>query len=61
VIGPVVGAVVMLMVDDLIWQSFPILNVFLLGLVIVLLMMFLPSGIVGSLVRYKPSLRRILF
>lgn len=61
VIGPVVGTVVMLMIDDMIWQSFPILNVFLLGLVIVLLMMFLPSGIVGSLTRYKPSLRRILF
>lgn len=61
VIGPVVGTVVMLIIDDLIWQNFPILNVFLLGLVIVLLMMFLPSGIVGSLIRYKPSLRRILF
>ncbi|MDS1135155.1 branched-chain amino acid ABC transporter permease [Nitratireductor indicus] len=61
VIGPVVGTVVMLIVDDLIWQRFPILNVFLLGLVIVLLMMFLPSGIVGSLIRYKPALRRILF
>lgn len=61
VIGPVVGTVAMLIVDDLIWQHFPVLNVFLLGLVIVLLMMFLPSGIVGSLIRYKPSLRRILF
>ncbi|KGF67893.1 branched-chain amino acid ABC transporter permease [Hoeflea sp. BAL378] len=61
VIGPVVGTVVMLIVDDLIWQHFPVLNVFLLGLVIVLLMMFLPSGIVGSLIRRKPFLRRILF
>ncbi|WP_412050795.1 branched-chain amino acid ABC transporter permease [Hoeflea sp. Naph1] len=61
VIGPVIGTLVMLVVDDLIWQNFPILNVFLLGMVIVLLMMFLPSGIVGSLVRYKRSLRRFLF
>lgn len=60
-IGPVVGTVAMLIVDDLIWQRFPILNVFLLGMVIVLLMMFLPSGIVGSLIRRKPALRRILF
>ncbi|MGV6874354.1 branched-chain amino acid ABC transporter permease [Pseudochelatococcus sp. B33] len=61
VIGPVVGVVAMLMVDDLIWQNFPILNVFLLGLIIVLLMLFLPNGIVGTLVRRKPALRRILF
>jgi len=61
VIGPVVGVVTMLIVDDLIWQNFPILNVFLLGLVIVLLMLFLPSGIVGTLIRRKPALRRVLF
>src|SRR5690606_37657184 len=61
VIGPVVGVVAMLMVDDLIWQTLPILNVFILGLVIVLLMMFMPNGIVGTLIRRNPALRRILF
>lgn len=61
VLGPIVGTIVMLIIDDLIWQNFPLLNVFLLGLIIVLLMMYMPSGIIGSLIRRKPFLRRILF
>ncbi len=61
VVGPVVGTIVMLFVDDLIWQRFPVLNVFLLGLAIVLLMMFLPRGILGTLLWRKPRLRRIVF
>jgi branched-chain amino acid transport system permease protein len=56
-----VGTVVMLFIDDLIWQRFPVLNVFLLGLAIVLLMMFLPRGILGTLLWRKPRLRRIVF
>ncbi len=61
VLGPVIGAIVMLFVDDVIWQRFPVLNVFLLGLAIVLLMMFLPRGILGTLLWRKPRLRRVLF
>lgn len=56
--GPVVGAVIMVWVDDLIWQQFPILNLFLLGLLIVLLIQFLPRGIVGTLLQRRPQLRR---
>lgn len=56
--GPVVGAVIMVWVDDLIWQQFPILNLFLLGLLIVLLIQFLPRGIVGTLLQRRPRLRR---
>ncbi len=61
VIGPVVGVLAMLSVDNLIWKNFPVLNVFLLGLSIVLLMLFLPRGIVGTLVWRLPRLRRFLF
>jgi branched-chain amino acid transport system permease protein len=60
VTGPVAGAVVMVFLDDLIWQRFPVLNVFLLGLAIVLLVLFLPRGIVGTLIQLKPALRRYI-
>jgi branched-chain amino acid transport system permease protein len=60
VMGPVVGTVVMLWLDDLIWRNFPIANLFLLGLAVVLLVQFMPRGIVGTLLRRKPRLRRYL-
>ncbi len=60
VTGPVVGAVVMVWVDDLIWQRFPLLNLFLLGLAIVLLIQFMPRGIIGTLIKKRPGLRRYI-
>ena len=60
VTGPVVGAIAMVWIDDLIWQRFPIFNLFLLGLAIILLILFLPRGIVGSLIQRKPSWRRYI-
>ncbi len=58
VTGPVVGAVIMVWIDDLIWQRFPLLNLLLLGLAIVLLIQFMPRGIVGTLMQKWPRLRR---
>jgi branched-chain amino acid transport system permease protein len=60
VTGPVVGTVIMVVLDDLIWQQFPLLNLFLLGLVIVLLIQFMPRGIVGTMMRVWPVLRRYI-
>jgi branched-chain amino acid transport system permease protein len=60
VTGPVVGAMVLLGIDHFIWLRFPLLNLFLLGLVIVLLMLFLPRGIVGTLLKKRPQLRRYI-
>jgi branched-chain amino acid transport system permease protein len=58
--GPVVGAAILVGIDDLIWQHFPVANLFLLGLVVVLLIQFMPRGVVGTLLRRKPRLRRYL-
>jgi branched-chain amino acid transport system permease protein len=55
-----VGTVIMVVLDDLIWQQFPLLNLFLLGLVIVLLIQFMPRGIVGTMMRVWPVLRRYI-
>lgn len=60
VMGPVVGAVVLVWVDELIWQRFPLLNLFLLGLAIVLLIQFMPRGIVGAALAARPRLRRFV-
>ncbi|MDQ8032625.1 branched-chain amino acid ABC transporter permease [Bordetella genomosp. 1] len=60
ILGPVVGTLALVGIDHLIWQKFPVLNLLLLGLVIVLLMLFLPRGIVGSLLKRYPNLRRYI-
>ena len=60
VLGPVLGAVVMVWVDDLIWRQFPLFNLFILGLAIVLLIQFMPRGVVGSLMQRRPALRRYI-
>lgn len=60
VLGPLVGTVVLVWVDELIWRSFPVLNNFLLGLIIAALILFVPRGIVGSLMQRYPRVRRYI-
>jgi len=58
VMGPLVGTVVLVWVDELIWRQFPVLNNFLLGLIIAVLILFMPRGLVGSLMQRFPKIRR---
>ncbi|MDS1135150.1 branched-chain amino acid ABC transporter permease [Nitratireductor indicus] len=58
VIGPIVGAVSMYVIDNFIWERYPTLNNLALGIVIILLMIFLPKGIVGSINGRWPRLRK---
>ena len=58
VTGPIIGAVVMVWLDELIWRQFPLLNLLILGVATVALVLFLPRGIVGSILRRKPQWRR---
>jgi branched-chain amino acid transport system permease protein len=60
VIGPVLGAVFMYTLDDLIWGTFPLLNLLILGIMVVFLVLFLPRGIVGSITRKWPRLKEIV-
>lgn len=57
VLGPVIGTIVLVGIDEVIWRSFPVMNNFLLGLIIALLILFAPRGLVGSLLRAYPRLR----
>jgi branched-chain amino acid transport system permease protein len=60
VVGPVIGSVSLYALDDLIWGAFPLLNLVILGGMIVFLILFLPRGIVGTLTRKYPALRRVV-
>jgi branched-chain amino acid transport system permease protein len=60
VTGPIVGAVVMVWLDELIWRRFPLLNLLILGVATVLLVLFLPRGIVGTILRRRPEWRRYI-
>ena len=60
VTGPIVGAVVMVWLDELIWRRFPLLNLLILGVATVLLVLFLPRGIVGTILRRRPQWRRYI-
>lgn len=60
VTGPIVGAVVMVWLDELIWRQFPLLNLLILGVATVLLVLFLPRGIVGTVLRRRPEWRRYI-
>jgi branched-chain amino acid transport system permease protein len=60
VTGPIVGAIVMVWLDELIWRQFPLLNLLILGVATVLLVLFLPRGIVGTLLRRRPQWRRYI-
>jgi branched-chain amino acid transport system permease protein len=58
VTGPIVGSVVMVWLDELIWRQFPLLNLLILGVATVMLVLFLPRGIVGTILRHRPGWRR---
>ncbi len=60
VTGPVLGAVCLYSLDDFIWSRFPVLNLMILGILIVVLMLFLPRGILGSAFQRWPGLRRLV-
>lgn len=59
-LGLLVGTVVLVWVDEVIWRQFPVLNNFLLGLIITLLILFMPRGLVGGLMQRYPAIRRFV-
>ena len=56
--GPILGSASLYVLDDFIWGKFPLLNMLVLGLMIIGLVMFLPKGIVGTLMNRYHILRR---
>lgn len=58
VTGPIIGAIAMVWLDELIWRQFPLINLLILGVATILLVLFLPRGIVGTMLRRRPQWRR---
>ena len=50
IFGPALGAVILLTFEELVWRNFLTIHAAALGLIIVVLVLFLPNGIL-SLVR----------
>ncbi len=46
--GPVLGAVLLMSVQELTWAEFPALHLALLGLLMILLVLYLPDGLLGA-------------
>lgn len=60
ILGPILGAVGLYTLDHIIWGKFPLLNLLILGCLIVILVLFFPRGIVGTLARKYPSIRKVV-
>jgi branched-chain amino acid transport system permease protein len=58
IFGPVVGAIVLLTFEELVWRNFLTIHAAALGVIIVLLVLFLPNGVL-SLVRDWLSRRKV--
>jgi branched-chain amino acid transport system permease protein len=56
IFGPPLGAVILLTFEELVWRNFLTIHAAVLGLIIVVLVLFLPNGIL-SLVRERSSQR----
>lgn len=59
-LGPIVGSLALYFIDEVIWVQFPFWNQVILGLVLVLLILFMPRGIVGTIVSRFPKWRVLL-
>ena len=48
ILGPVVGAFVFQVMEELVWRNFLNVHLGMLGLIVVLLILFLPKGLLGT-------------
>jgi branched-chain amino acid transport system permease protein len=60
VLGPVIGAAVFLVMEEVVWRNFLDIHAAVLGLLIVVLIFFLPNGILGLVTPRRSGLRRKL-
>lgn len=63
VLGPVLGAAVFLLTEELVWRNFLDIHAAVLGLIVVILIFFLPRGILGLVRAYfgrKARARQVL-
>ncbi|GIX46897.1 MAG: branched-chain amino acid ABC transporter permease [Candidatus Tectimicrobiota bacterium] len=54
--GPVIGAVTLYLVSEAVWVRFPFLHLVLFGLVIMIVVLFMPRGVLGWIATRRPRL-----
>lgn len=55
ILGPVVGAFLFILMEELVWRNFLSVHSAVLGILIVGLVFFLPNGIIGVIRRRRPA------
>lgn len=58
IVGPVIGAVVFSLISEYLWTGFPELYLIILGVLIILMIQFMPRGIWGLIQRGAGTFRR---
>ncbi len=53
--GPIIGAVLFLIMEETVWRTFLSVHAAVLGLIIVALIFFLPHGVLGLVKRRRPA------
>ena len=48
VAGPIIGALVLFALSEVLWAKYPVFHFLFYGLLIVALMLYLPDGLVGA-------------
>lgn len=60
VVGPLIGASILVLGGEYLWSQFPLLHQAILGILIVVVVLFLPEGIVGVFGKDKSAEKRNL-
>ena len=47
VVGPIIGAIVLYIVQEVVWVQFPFFHLIMFGIFLILVARFMPRGIVG--------------
>jgi branched-chain amino acid transport system permease protein len=55
IFGPAIGAVILLLLEEVVWRNFLTIHVAALGVIIVVLVLFLPNGLLALMRERFPT------
>jgi branched-chain amino acid transport system permease protein len=55
IFGPSIGAVILLLLEEAVWRNFLTIHVAALGVIIVVLVLFLPNGLLALIRERSPT------
>ena len=60
VMGPILGATILYTIEDYLWAQLPFAHMIIIGLIIIVVVLFIPQGLLGWLREKVPKLKEIL-